>query len=72
MDSNQKMLLMGAGALLVILLLFTVGAPIVAKLPPMKRAVIQELKQDKGYCPSPYGPGFNPDDMDLTEFQGWN
>jgi len=68
MSQIEKILLaiaIGIGALMFMIYF---GSPIVAKFPPIKQAVIEDLKRD--YCPSPYGPGFDPDKIDVTEFTG--
>lgn len=60
---KQKLILAGVVGLLGLFLLFMVVGP---QLPPVKRAVIESLKAD--YSPSEYGPGFDPDKVDVTEF----
>jgi len=64
-------MLVVAVTMMSVLLLFSFGSPIIAKIPSVQDAVINQLKKDKGFCPSPYGPGFSPDRVEMTEFEGW-
>jgi len=68
MSQVEKILLAIAIGIGVVMFLFYFGSPIIAKFPPVQNAVIEDLKKD--YCPSPYGPGFDPDKVDVTEFTG--
>jgi len=61
--TKEQMILAGIAGVFGLLLMFIVVAPY---FPPIQRAVIEHLKAD--YSPSEYGPGFDPDKVDVTEF----
>ncbi len=66
MNKEQMILLAFAASLLLFLLVGVFGATLVAKFPPVRNAVIQGLEKD--YSPSPYGPGFDPDKINVNDF----
>ncbi len=66
MDNKQIVLLVMAASLLVFLLVGVFGASLLAKFPPVRDAVIRNLEKD--YSPSPYGPGFDPDKINVNAF----
>jgi len=68
MSQIEKIFLAIAIGIGVVLFLVFFGSPIVAKFPPVRNAVIEDLQKD--YCPSPYSAGFDPDQVDVTEFTG--
>ena len=60
---SKQVLLIVVGAFAVIMGLFIVGDIVINKVADR---VIERLEKD--YCPSPYGPGLDPDKVPVTNF----